>query len=104
MDLSALQFDVAHKLKKLKTNKTESPNPIAEAAIQAAKASSALQNFQNTGAGSSGNDKRKKDSKKVGIQLILKVSFILLAPFFADGETSWRRGVGGFVAQRLGRR
>lgn len=72
MDLSALQYDVAHKLKKLKPTKTDSPNPIAEAAIQAAKASSALQNFQSPNAGGSssgGGDKRKKDTKKVTILL-----------------------------------
>lgn len=48
---------MTQKLKKLKTEKqTNGPNPIAEAAIQAAKASSALQNFQT-------NDKRRKDKK-----------------------------------------
>ncbi|XP_055711205.1 RNA-binding protein 42 [Phlebotomus papatasi] len=45
MDISSLQFEVTTKLKKLKTEKPSGPNPIAEAAIQAAKASSALQNF-----------------------------------------------------------
>lgn len=56
IDISTIQFDVTQKLKKLKTEKTTGPNPIAEAAIQAAKASSALQNFQI-------NEKRKKDKK-----------------------------------------
>lgn len=51
-----IQFDLTQKLKKLKTEKSNGPNPIAEAAIQAAKASSALQNFQI-------NEKRKKDKK-----------------------------------------
>lgn len=55
IDISCIQFDVTQKLKKLKAEKS-GPNPIAEAAIQAAKASSALQNFQI-------NDKRKKDKK-----------------------------------------
>lgn len=56
IDISTIQFDVTQKLKKLKTEKTTGPNPIAEAAIQAAKASSALQNFTI-------NEKRKKDKK-----------------------------------------
>lgn len=55
IDISSIQFDVTQKLKKLKAEKS-GPNPIAEAAIQAAKASSALQNFQI-------NEKRKKDKK-----------------------------------------
>lgn len=58
IDISSIQFDVTQKLKKLKAEKS-GPNPIAEAAIQAAKASSALQNFQI-------NDKRKKDKKVSG--------------------------------------
>lgn len=93
MDLSVLQFDVAHKLKKLKTAKSDSPNPFAEAAIQAAKASSAMQNFQNPnaagGSSSSTGDKRKKDGKKVFLaflhHLILKLdsaSFNKNACFF----------------------
>uniref|UniRef100_A0A6B2EI30 RNA-binding protein 42 n=1 Tax=Phlebotomus kandelakii TaxID=1109342 RepID=A0A6B2EI30_9DIPT len=45
MDISSLQFEVTNKLKKLKGEKPSGPNPIAEAAIQAAKASSALQSF-----------------------------------------------------------
>lgn len=60
IDISSIQFDVSHKLKKLKTEKANGPNPIAEAAIQAAKASSALQNFQI-------NEKRKKDKKTVRV-------------------------------------
>lgn len=55
IDISSIQFDVTQKLKKLKAEKS-GPNPFAEAAIQAAKASSALQNFQTP-------DKRKKDKK-----------------------------------------
>lgn len=55
IDISSIQFDVTQKLKKLKAEKS-GPNPIAEAAIQAARASSALQNFQI-------NEKRKKDKK-----------------------------------------
>ena len=51
---------MTQKLKKLKTEKPNGPNPIAEAAIQAAKASSALQNFQI-------NEKRKKDKKTVRV-------------------------------------
>lgn len=59
IDISTLQFDLSSKLKKLKSDKSvNGPNPIAEAAIQAAKASSALQNFQQP-------DKRKKDKKTV---------------------------------------
>ncbi|KAG4066072.1 hypothetical protein HA402_001319 [Bradysia odoriphaga] len=57
IDISSIQFDVTQKLKKLKAEKS-GPNPIAEAAIQAAKASSALQNFQI-------NEKRKKDKKTI---------------------------------------
>ncbi|XP_055302970.1 RNA-binding protein 42 [Sitodiplosis mosellana] len=60
IDISNIQFDVTQKLKKLKTEKPNGPNPIAEAAIQAAKASSALQNFQI-------NEKRKKDKKTVRV-------------------------------------
>lgn len=67
IDISSIQFDVTQKLKKLKAEKS-GPNPIAEAAIQAARASSALQNFQI-------NEKRKKD-KKVYFYFILK--YILL--------------------------
>lgn len=48
---------MTQKLKKLKAEKS-GPNPIAEAAIQAAKASSALQNFQI-------NERRKRDKKTV---------------------------------------
>lgn len=59
IDISTIQFDVTQKLKKLKAEKS-GPNPIAEAAIQAAKASSALQNFQI-------NEKRKKDKKTVRV-------------------------------------
>lgn len=64
IDISNIQFDVTQKLKKLKAEKS-GPNPIAEAAIQAARASSALQNFQI-------NEKRKKD-KKVCEQIFIIV-------------------------------
>lgn len=57
IDINTIQFDVTQKLKKLKAEKS-GPNPIAEAAIQAAKASSALQNFQI-------NERRKKDKKTI---------------------------------------
>lgn len=67
IDISSIQFDVTQKLKKLKAEKS-GPNPFAEAAIQAAKASSALQNFQTP-------DKRKKD-KKVSAR-VSKIFFIL---------------------------
>lgn len=59
IDISAIQFDVTQKLKKLKAEKS-GPNPIAEEAIRAAKASSALQSFQVT-------ERRKKDKKTVRI-------------------------------------
>lgn len=58
---------MTQKLKKLKSEKVTGPNPIAEAAIQAAKASSALQNFQI-------NEKRKKD-KKVSDALLMLPKF-----------------------------
>lgn len=56
LDVTAIQFDVTQKLKKLKAEKT-STNPIAEEAIKAARASSALQTFQ-------GNSERKKKDRK----------------------------------------
>ncbi|XP_055386386.1 RNA-binding protein 42 [Condylostylus longicornis] len=59
IDISTIQFDVTQKLKKLKAEKL-GPNPIAEEAIKAAKASSALQSFQV-------NERRKKDRKTVRI-------------------------------------
>lgn len=59
IDISTIQFDVTQKLKKLKAEKS-GPNPIAEEAIKAAKASSALQSFQAT-------ERRKKDRKTVRI-------------------------------------
>jgi len=62
IDISTIQFEVTNKLKKLKTEKP-GPNPIAEAAIQAAKASSALQNF--------GQDERRgKKNKKVNLKIV----------------------------------
>lgn len=45
IDINTIQFDVTQKLKKLKAEKS-GPNPIAEEAIKAARASSALQSFQ----------------------------------------------------------
>lgn len=59
IDINQVQFDVTQKLKKLKAEKS-GPNPIAEEAIKAAKASSALQSFQVT-------EKKKKDRKTVRI-------------------------------------
>ncbi|XP_005190566.1 RNA-binding protein 42 [Musca domestica] len=59
IDINAIQFDVTQKLKKLKAEKS-GPNPIAEEAIKAAKASSALQSFQVT-------EKKKKDRKTVRV-------------------------------------
>lgn len=63
-DISKLQFEATQKLKKLKAEKQQQlnngPNPIAEEAIKAAKASSALQSF--------GKDKRPaKDRKTVRV-------------------------------------
>lgn len=71
IDISSIQFDVSHKLKKLKTEKPNGPNPIAEAAIQAAKASSALQNFQI-------NEKRKKDKKVSNSWISIQFRYKLL--------------------------
>ncbi|KAH8369205.1 hypothetical protein KR009_004315 [Drosophila setifemur] len=59
IDINAVQFDVTQKLKKLKAEKS-GPNPIAEEAIKAARASSALQSFQVT-------ERKKKDRKTVRI-------------------------------------
>lgn len=59
IDINAIQFDVTQKLKKLKAEKS-GPNPIAEEAIKAARASSALQSFQTT-------ERKKKDRKTVRI-------------------------------------
>lgn len=73
IDISSIQFDVSQKLKKLKTEKVSGPNPIAEAAIQAAKASSALQNFQM-------NEKRKKDKKVC--QCVIQSDFSMQFEFF----------------------
>lgn len=58
IDINAIQFDVTQKLKKLKAEKS-GPNPIAEEAIKAARASSALQSFQT--------EKKKKDRKTVRV-------------------------------------
>ncbi|XP_037946658.1 RNA-binding protein 42 [Teleopsis dalmanni] len=59
IDINNIQFDVTQKLKKLKAEKS-GPNPIAEEAIKAARASSALQSFQS-------NERKKKDRKTVRI-------------------------------------
>ncbi|XP_011197111.1 RNA-binding protein 42 [Zeugodacus cucurbitae] len=59
IDINAIQFDVTQKLKKLKAEKS-GPNPIAEEAIKAARASSALQSFQTT-------ERKKKDRKTVRV-------------------------------------
>lgn len=103
IDISSLQFDVSQKLKKLKAEKS-GPNPIAEAAIQAARASSALQNFQL-------NEKRKKDKKVCNRMCTHNSWVILLHPFIshhpsiADGPHGRRPSVGGPLARRLdGRR
>lgn len=86
-----------HKLKKLKSDKPNGPNPIAEAAIQAAKASSALQNFQI-------NDKRKKD-KKVGNIDICNCYIVCYNVWcIADGAIGWRSSVGRSIVVRVGRR
>lgn len=59
ININSIQFDVTQKLKKLKAEKS-GPNPIAEEAIKAARASSALQSFQTT-------ERKKKDRKTVRI-------------------------------------
>lgn len=59
LNINSIQFDVTQKLKKLKAEKS-GPNPIAEEAIKAARASSALQSFQTT-------ERKKKDRKTVRI-------------------------------------
>ncbi|XP_064549727.1 RNA-binding protein 42 [Drosophila montana] len=59
ININTIQFDVTQKLKKLKAEKS-GPNPIAEEAIKAARASSALQSFQTT-------ERKKKDRKTVRI-------------------------------------
>lgn len=59
IDINAIQFDVTQKLKKLKAEKS-GPNPIAEEAIKAARASSALQSFQST-------ERKKKDRKTIRV-------------------------------------
>ncbi|XP_067620066.1 RNA-binding protein 42 [Eurosta solidaginis] len=59
IDINAIQFDVTQKLKKLKAEKS-GPNPIAEEAIKAARASSALQSFQTT-------ERKKKDRKTIRV-------------------------------------
>lgn len=70
IDIGNIQFDVTQKLKKLKAEKS-GPNPIAEAAIQAARASSALQNFQI-------NEKRKKDKKVCCLSFVIFLFLILI--------------------------
>ncbi|CAD6991739.1 RNA-binding protein 42 [Ceratitis capitata] len=59
IDINAIQFDVTQKLKKLKAEKS-GPNPIAEEAIKAARASSALQSFQTS-------ERKKKDRKTIRV-------------------------------------
>lgn len=62
IDISQIQFDVTSKIKKLKASSEKpGPNPIAEAAIQAAKASSALQSF--------GGDTRKHSKNKKSVRV-----------------------------------
>lgn len=59
-DIGNIQFEMTTKIKKQKTEKS-GPNPIAEEAIKAARASSALQSFGNA-------DRRgKKDRKTVRV-------------------------------------
>ncbi|XP_055593893.1 RNA-binding protein 42 [Uranotaenia lowii] len=59
-DIANIQFEVTSKIKKQKTEKS-GPNPIAEEAIKAARASSALQSFGNS------DRKGKKDRKTVRV-------------------------------------
>uniref|UniRef100_U5ETG9 RNA-binding protein 42 n=1 Tax=Corethrella appendiculata TaxID=1370023 RepID=U5ETG9_9DIPT len=54
--IQSIQFEVTQKIKKIKSEKS-GPNPIAEEAIKAARASSALQSFGNS-------DRRGKKDKK----------------------------------------
>lgn len=59
-DIANIQFEVTTKIKKQKTEKS-GPNPIAEEAIKAARASSALQSFGNS------ERRGKKDRKTVRV-------------------------------------
>lgn len=101
IDISSIQFDVSQKLKKLKTEKMNGPNPIAEAAIQAAKASSALQNFQL-------NDKRKKDKKvsEFSDSNPPNGSIFLMRNYFecSDGASGGWPSLGRRIIGRLGSR
>lgn len=60
IDITSIQFEVTSKIKKLKSEKS-GPNPIAEAAIQAARASSALQSF--------GQDKERRTKNKKTVRI-----------------------------------
>lgn len=97
LDITSIQFDVTQKLKKLKAEKS-GPNPIAEAAIQAAKASSALQNFQL-------NEKRKKDKKvssQPGCDVLHTIYHYLSQRLIADHAHGWWPSMGGPLVVRLG--
>lgn len=61
-DIANIQFEVTTKIKKQKTEKS-GPNPIAEEAIKAARASSALQSFGNS-------DRRGKKDRKVSFKIL----------------------------------
>jgi hypothetical protein len=63
MEMASVQFPVFEtKIKKPKSSDKPGPNPIAEEAIKAAKASSALQSF-----GNSQHKGGKKDKKTVRV-------------------------------------
>jgi hypothetical protein len=68
MNIASVQFEVTNKIKKLKPIDKPGPNPIAEEAIKAAKASAALQSF-----GNSQHKSGKKDKKVRQLQLETKV-------------------------------
>lgn len=103
IDMLSLQYDVSQKLKKIKTEKTmNGPNPIAEAAIQAAKASSALQNFQPT-------DKRTKNKKVNQLVQFYEVSnvetiyiVLYLNHFNLGCADSWWSSLGRFISCGMG--
>ncbi|ETN63838.1 poly(A)-binding protein [Anopheles darlingi] len=60
-DIANIQYEMTAKIKKPKTEKS-GPNPIAEEAIKAARASSALQSFGN-------NERRSKKDKKQTVRV-----------------------------------
>ncbi|XP_058120977.1 RNA-binding protein 42 [Anopheles ziemanni] len=60
-DIANIQYEVSNKMKKPKTEKS-GPNPIAEEAIKAARASSALQSFGNS-------ERRGKKDKKQTVRV-----------------------------------